>query len=35
VRVSTEAAAGASTLEEVARQLDALRAEGARPVGPS
>ncbi|GGQ56655.1 acyl carrier protein [Streptomyces althioticus] len=35
VRVSTEAAAGTSTLKEVARQLDALRAEGARPVEPS
>lgn len=35
VRVSTEAASRTATLEEVARHLDALRAEGARPVGPS
>ncbi|MBT3162807.1 acyl carrier protein [Streptomyces sp. Vc74B-19] len=35
VRVSTEAASRTATLEEVARHLDALRPEGARPVGPA
>ncbi|MFI8201442.1 acyl carrier protein [Streptomyces sp. NPDC085937] len=35
VRVSTEAASRTTTLQEVARHLDALRAENARPVGPA